>query len=147
MWEGAKEGTRGHGTYLQVPLKLHEHVLTASPQEDGAGLGVGALLQEHEVLLAVLADLKQAAASAYIGSSELLRPGHDGCTAATCNTQVVGLPHSPDGTDARLDEEMGGKVRHACRHMQGEGGREGAGSEKEACVSCMHACEATHPSP
>mmetsp|Transcript_14603 Transcript_14603/g.29778 ORF Transcript_14603/g.29778 Transcript_14603/m.29778 type:complete len:428 (+) Transcript_14603:27-1310(+) len=101
-----------HGV-LEVALDLVEDVLGASTEEDGAGLGVLALLEEGEVLVAELPNLEEAAAGADVALLQLVGPADDGGPARPGNPVVIRLPEPPERRDARLGEIVLGEVTHA----------------------------------
>ena len=71
-----------HGV-LEVALDLVEHVLARAAQYDRARLRVGALLDECVVLLADLAYVEEARASADVVLADLVRSTHDRRTACS----------------------------------------------------------------
>lgn len=102
-----------HGV-VQVALDLVEHVLGGPAEEDGAGLGVIALGQEGEVLVADLLDLEEAALRADVGLLELLDAVDDGGARGAGDTVVVRLADAAEGGDVGLDEVVLRKVCGVC---------------------------------
>ncbi len=63
-----------------------------------------------DVLIAIFADLEQAAAGSDVALLQLIRARHDGGAAHTGDTVVVRLAHTADGGDVRLQQVVLGKV-------------------------------------
>lgn len=101
-----------HGV-LEVALDLVEDVLGPTAEEDGAGLGILALLEEGEPLLPDLAHLEQAALGAEVGLLDLVGPADDGGAGGAGHPVVVRLAEAAEGRDAGLGEVVLGQVGHA----------------------------------
>lgn len=99
-----------HGV-VQVALDLVEHVLRRTPEEYRASLGVLALGQEGEVLVADLLDLEQAALRADVGLLDVVDAVDDSGTRGAGNTVVVRLPDTAKSRDVGLDEVV---LRQIC---------------------------------
>ena len=87
---------------LEVALDLVQDVLGGAPEQDGAGLGVLALLDEGEVLVADLPDLEETRAQPDVLLGDLVGPVHDGGAAGPGHSQVVGLSEPSDHGDVGL---------------------------------------------
>ena len=101
-----------HGV-LEVALDLVEDVLGPAAEEDGAGLGILALIEEGEPLLPDLAHLEQAALRADVGFLDLVGPADDGGSGGPGHAVVVRLAEAAEGRDAGLGEVVLGQVGHA----------------------------------
>merc|ERR1711990_81788 len=98
---------------LQVPLHLVQDVLASPAEKDGASFWVLALLNEGEVLVSNLPDLKETSPSSNVLLSDLICPVDDCRPAGASNPQVVRLSQSPDRRDACFVEEVLSQVRDA----------------------------------
>ena len=85
-------------------------MLDGVAQEDGAGLGFLALLDEGEVLVPGLPDLEEPGPGPDVLLFDLVRPVDDGGSAGPGHPQVVALPQPADGLDAGLFKEVLGQV-------------------------------------
>lgn len=99
----------GHGV-LEVPLDLVDDVLGGAAEKDSASLGVLALSEEGEVLVANLLDLEKSALSSNVGLLEVVDPVHDGRTRGSGDTVVIGLSHTAEGGNVGLHQVVLGKV-------------------------------------
>ena len=87
---------------LEIALNLVQDVFRGAPEQDGAGLGVLALLDEGEVLVADLLDLEETRAQPDVVVGDLVGPVHDGGAAGPGHPQVVGLSEPSDHGDVGL---------------------------------------------
>jgi hypothetical protein len=95
---------------VQVALDLVQDVLGGTAQQDRAGLGVLALCEVGEVLVAKLGDLEQTALCTDVGRLCGEDGVDDGGTGCACDTVVVCLADTADGCYVGLDEEVLGEV-------------------------------------
>jgi hypothetical protein len=91
---------------VQVALDLVQYVLRGSTEQNGTGLGVLALCEVGEVLVAELGDLKETTLGTNVGGGCGEDRVDDGGTGCSCDTVVVCLADTADGRDISLDEEM-----------------------------------------
>lgn len=94
-----------HGV-LKIPLNLVQDILGRSSQQDCACLGLLALPEESEVLVADLLDFKQSALGTNIRLLEILHTVHDRCAGGAGNSVVVRLSHAANSRDVVLDQEV-----------------------------------------
>lgn len=95
---------------MEVALDLVEHVLRRTPEENRAGLGVLALGEEGEVLVANLLDLEEAALRADVGLLDVLDAVDDGGARGAGDAVVVRLSDATESRDVGLDEVMLRKI-------------------------------------
>mmetsp|Transcript_29671 Transcript_29671/g.87813 ORF Transcript_29671/g.87813 Transcript_29671/m.87813 type:complete len:230 (+) Transcript_29671:4233-4922(+) len=97
----------------EVALDLVEDVTRRTTQHHGACLGLRAVDDEREELVADLDNLKEARAGANVGLADLLGAVHDRRSSCACNAVVVCLAKPPDGRHACLGQKVRSKVREA----------------------------------
>jgi hypothetical protein len=104
---GVEDNVAGnrHGV-LQVALNLVQDILGRTTQQNCAGLRGLALAHECEVLVTNLLNLKETAAGTNIGLLDVVDTVDDGGATGTGNTVVVGLPHTAEGCDVSLHQEV-----------------------------------------
>lgn len=108
---GVEDDVPGNGhSVLKVPLDLVDDVLGRAAEKDSASLGVLALSEEGEVLVANLLDLEKSALSSNVGLLEVVDTVHDGRTRGSGDTVVVRLSHTAEGCDVGLHQVVLGKV-------------------------------------
>eukprot|EP00128_Syssomonas_multiformis_P003160 Colp12_sorted_trinity150504_noHs@31453 len=101
-----------HGI-LKVALDLHEHILGGTTQKDGAGLGLLALGDESEVVVANLLDFEETSTGTDIRLLELLSAVDNSGTACTGNAVVISLANAAKSSNIVLDEVVLGKIGQA----------------------------------
>ena len=97
-------------------------MLSASPQQEGDGLGVLAAGDEGELILSELADLQIAGGAQFVGG-ELLDLSHHSGTGGLGELHHVGLLDATDREDAFLAKEVLGQVVDALLHEHRVGAR------------------------
>lgn len=95
---------------MQVAFDLVQNVLRRTAEQNGAGLGVLALCEVGEVLVAELGDLEKAALCTDVGCGCGEDRVDDGGAGGSCDTVVVCLTDTADRCDVGLDKVMLGKI-------------------------------------
>eukprot|EP00756_Hemistasia_phaeocysticola_P010943 Hpha_TRINITY_DN15065_c5_g5::TRINITY_DN15065_c5_g5_i2::g.125118::m.125118 len=108
---GEDVARHAHGV-LEVTLDLVEGVLGGTTQQDGAGLALGAVEDEGEVLVTDLLDLEQPGPLPDVRLIDLLHAVHNRRPGGAGDTVVVSLPETADARDPSLDEVVLREVRH-----------------------------------
>mmetsp|Transcript_14669 Transcript_14669/g.37342 ORF Transcript_14669/g.37342 Transcript_14669/m.37342 type:complete len:230 (-) Transcript_14669:733-1422(-) len=98
---------------LNVAVQLVQHILASAAQDDGARLGVLAVVKEGEVLIPNLFHLKQAAPRADVLLLDLVSAAHNGGAARLADARGVGLAESAEGSHAVLYKVVLRKIRQA----------------------------------
>lgn len=100
-----------HGHRIgEVPVDLVQDVLGRPAEEDRARLGLLALGEEGEVLVADLLDVEQPALGADVRLAQVLDPVDDRSADGARDPVVVRFAHAADGRDVRLVEEVLGVI-------------------------------------